>query len=110
MAILTPQTIPVDGGLTPIPDPASAGGDEAPTGNGRILYVINVGAAGADVTVATPGTVKGLDVQDVINTVAVGDVWLLPLTDVFRNPSTGRASVTYTDNTVFEVAVLEPER
>jgi hypothetical protein len=112
MAILTAQAVPVNGGLVPVPDPAAAGGDEAPVGAGRLLYVLLGSAATAaqTVTVATPGTVKGMAIEDVTASLDPGDVWLLPLTREFRDPTTGRASVTYSDATNMSVAVLEPGR
>lgn len=112
MATLTPVPVPVDGGLIVAGVPAAPGGDEAPTGNGRLLHVALAAAAGAPVTVtvATPGTVQGLAVADVAASIDPGESWLLPLTSVFRNPTTGRASVTYSSATNVTVAVLEPDR
>lgn len=112
MATLDPQTAPVDGGVALSTVAASSGGDEAPVGNGRLLYVtVASGAASSvDVTVTTPRTVRGLDIEDVTATVAPGGTWLLPLTRMFRNPSTGRADVSYTSAADVSVAVVEPEQ
>lgn len=112
MAILTVQPVPVNGGLVVAGAAASAGGDEAPTGGGRLLHVAVAAAAGGPVTVtvATPGTVRGLAVADVSKAVSPGGVWVLPLTSEFRSSATGRAAVSYTDATNVTVAVLEPDR
>jgi hypothetical protein len=111
VAILTVQSAPVDGGLVVAGAAASPGGDEAPTGNGRLLYVA-LAAAGAPVTVtvATPATVRGLAIEDVTAVLDPGETWVLPLASEFRNPATGRASITYTSATNVSVAVVEAER
>lgn len=110
MATLTPQPVPVDEGLEVTTQAAASGGDEAPTGNGRLLYVRNDHATDPrTVTVVTTASVQGLAVDDVDEAVAAGEVWLLPLTSIFGDPATGRASVTYSDSGAdLEVAVLEP--
>lgn len=107
MAVLIPQAIPVHTGLAPDTDPASAGGDEAPVGSNRILYVHNTAGAPVTVTVATPGAVRGLAIADVVAAVAADTVWLLPLKRVFASPTTGRASISYSASAGVEVAVLE---
>lgn len=113
MATLTPTTITVSGGVVASSNTTSAasGGDEAPVGQGRLLYVeVASGASGTrTVTVTAPGNVQGLDVADASATLSAGDRWLLPLTRVFYDPSTTRAAITYDDNTDVSVAVLEPE-
>lgn len=107
MAILTPQKVTIDGGLAVATVDAASGGDQAPCGNNRVLYVRNTGVGTPVVTVTTPGTVGGLTIEDVARTMAAGEVWLLPLTSVFASPTTGRASVTYSAHTDLDVAVLE---
>lgn len=112
MATLDPQTAPVDGGVTLSTSDASADGDEAPIGRGRMLYVkVDSGASSSrEITVSTQATVDGLAVDDVTKTLDPGDVWLLSLTSVFRDPDSGRANVTYDDESDVTVAVIEPER
>lgn len=109
MADLSLTPVPVGTG---VPDaaaaavPAGAGGDTAPTGPGRFLYVSNADAGSHTVTVATPGTVKGLAVADAVITVAAGDTALIPLSHVFRGAN-GRAAVTYDAVTSVTVAAFE---
>lgn len=107
MAVLAPQLIPVHTGLAPATAPAAAGGDQAPVGGNRLLYVRNNSAASVTVTVATPGTVRGLAVADVVAAVAASAVWTLPLSRMFADPITGRAAITYSAAANVGVAVLE---
>ncbi|MEV8151344.1 hypothetical protein [Streptomyces fradiae] len=109
MAALSVTQAPVDGGLPDLAGAAvaaSALGDTAPVGPGRLLAVVNADAAPHTVTVATPGTVSGLGVADAVMTVAAGDTGLLPLPRLFAQ-SDGRAALTYDDVTSLSVAVLE---
>lgn len=111
MAALNIVTVPVNGGigLEDSAVPASAGGDTAPVGAGRFLYVANGDAAPHTVTVSTPGTVSGLPLPEVAVAVPAGESAILPLTAVFRGTN-GRASVTYDAVTAVSVAVFELER
>ncbi|MFF9146324.1 hypothetical protein ACF1BN_15835 [Streptomyces sp. NPDC014861] len=110
MAALNPTLVPVDGGLpdlSAVAVAATALGDTAPCGPGRLLAVINGGGAGRTVTVATPGTVDGLAIEDLAVTVAAGKTALIPLP---RRPfagTGGRAAITYDAVTSVTVAVLE---
>ncbi|MGW1278018.1 hypothetical protein ACWD4V_13840 [Streptomyces tsukubensis] len=88
--------------------PASAGGDTAPVGPGRFLYVRNGDAASKTVTIATPGTVSGLPIPDVAVPVPAGESALIPLATLFRGP-TGRAAITYSAVTGVSVAAFELE-
>lgn len=109
MADLTVTEVPIDGGLADLAAAAVAagvGGDTAPVGPNRFLAVINGDASPHTATVATPGTVKGLDVADAVLTVAAGDTGLLPLARVFAGTN-GRAAITYDAVTSVTVAVLE---
>lgn len=109
MAALNVTAVPVDGGLADVAAAAVAaavGGDTAPTGPGRFLYVNNASASPITATVATPGTVSGLDVENAALTVAAGDHGIIPLNRVFTGAN-GRAAITYSAVTTVTVAVLE---
>lgn len=106
MATLIPQQITSDGGLEVATVDAASGGDEAPCGDNRILYVRNTGVGTPTVTVTTPATVGGLTIEDVVQVMDAGGVWVLPLENVFAS-TTGRATVTYSAATDLDVAVLE---
>lgn len=109
MAALNVTMAPVDGGLADVAAAAVAaavGGDTAPTGPGRFLYVNNGSGAPITATVATPGTVSGLDVENAALVVGAGDHGIIPLSRVFAGVS-GRAAVTYSAVTTVTVAVVE---
>lgn len=106
MATLATQVVSLTG-LDPAPlATASAGGDKCATGAGVVLYVKNDHTSSWDVTIATPGTVDGLAVADRTVTVANGTIKLIPVTDRYRNPSDGLASISYTGVTALSVAVI----
>ncbi|MFE9737339.1 hypothetical protein [Streptomyces sp. NPDC006477] len=110
MAALNLTAVPVDGGvpdLAAVAVAAAALGDTAPCGPGRFLAVINGGGVSRTVTVATPGTVDGLAIEDLAVTVAAGDTALIPLPRVPFAGTNGRAAVTYDAVTSVTVAVLE---
>jgi len=106
MAALSVQSVST-AGTAPTYAPASAGGDTAPVGNGRVLHVFNGSGASVTVTVVTPGTVNGLAIADAALVVPAGDSGFVPLTNIYRNPSTGLANVTYSAVTTVEVAALQ---
>lgn len=89
---------------------AAGGGDTVAPGAGVLLAVKNADAGSHVVTIATPGTVDGLAIADRTVTVPAGQTFVVPITDRYRDPSTGRAAITYDGVTsvtvgVFRVAV-----
>lgn len=107
MAALSANVVPLtglqlDGALSA----ASGGGDDAPTGAGVLLVVKNGDSGSHVVTLVTPGTVNGLAIADRAVTVAAGKTELIPLGGDYRNPSTGRASITYDGVTSVSVGVV----
>ncbi|MFC8176529.1 hypothetical protein [Streptomyces sp. NPDC057325] len=111
MAALPIVLVPVAGGASveAADTAASAGGDTAPVGEGRFLYVRNGGASARTVTITTPGTVSGLPIGDVTVTVPAGEAKLVPLTSIVRGVN-GRAAITYDAVTSVMVAAFELER
>ncbi|MGW0599960.1 hypothetical protein ACWD11_22790 [Streptomyces sp. NPDC002776] len=105
MAALNTQVTPLTG-LTVDFDPAAAGGDTCQTGAGVLLLVKNGDAASHTVTLVTPGTVNGLAIADRAIPVAAGATKAIPVTSDYRNPSTGRADITYDAVNLVEVAVI----
>lgn len=85
---------------------ANAGGDTAPVGPGRFLYVNNGSGGSITVTLATPGTVSGLAIADPTYAVAAGKHAIIPLGAVFRG-SIGRAAITYSAVTSLTVRPFE---
>ncbi|MBI0294502.1 hypothetical protein JBE04_08400 [Streptomyces sp. PRKS01-29] len=105
MAVLSAQALPL-GGLQPTYASAASGGDQAPVGDKLFLHVRNGGGSSITVTVATPGTVGGLDISDAQQTVPASGAAFVPLTATFRDPMTGRAAISYSGTTTVTVAVL----
>lgn len=111
MADLSVITVPVDAGIADVVGQAvaaDAGGDTAPVGPGRFLYVNNADASPHTATVATTGTVKGLAISDGALVVAASDHGIIPLHNVYRGAD-GRAAITYDDVTSVTVAAFELE-
>ncbi|MFF7310556.1 hypothetical protein [Streptomyces sp. NPDC008137] len=106
MAILTAQRLPL-GGLQPTYSNAAGGGDQAPVGEKLVLHVKNGDASSKTVTLATPGTVGSLAVADASQVIPADGEAFIPLKSVFRDPATGRASITYSAATSVTVAVLQ---
>ena len=89
---------------------ADATGNTAPTGSGVFLLVKNGGGSSINVLLAYPSKYDGD--QTVSNrsiAVAAGAETVIPLRDIYKDPSTGVASITYsatpTSVTVCVVAV-----
>ncbi|MEU0584584.1 hypothetical protein [Streptomyces sp. NPDC006132] len=109
MANLNLIPVPVATGIADVAAQAVAaagGGDAAPVGPGRFLYVNNGSGGTITVTVATPGTVSGLAVADAAVPVAAGDHAIIPLATVYRGAN-GRAAITYSGVTSLTVAAFE---
>lgn len=106
MAVLSAQRLPLSG-LQPTYASAAAGGDQAPVGQSLFLHVRNGGGSSMTVTVATSGTVGDLAVADSSQTIPAAGAAFIPLTATFRDPATGRASITYSGVTTVTVAVLQ---
>ncbi|MFG2307665.1 hypothetical protein ACGFS9_03080 [Streptomyces sp. NPDC048566] len=111
MADLSLVPVPVDAGVADVAGEAAAagaGGDTAPVGPHRFLYVANGDSSSHTVTLATPGTVKGLAISDATVTVAAGEHAIIPLHNVYRGAN-GRAAITYDGVTSVSVAAFELE-
>jgi hypothetical protein len=105
MAALTTTVVGLTGAAVPYAA-AAGGGDTCQTGAGVLLMVRNGDASSHTVTLATPSTVNGLAIADRAVAVAAGADVAIPVTSDYRNPSTGRASITYDGVTSVEVAVI----
>ncbi|WP_435215915.1 hypothetical protein [Streptomyces sp. bgisy034] len=101
-----PTQVPPLAGLEISFDAAAGGGDTCVTGAGVLLLVRNGDASSHTVTLATPGTVNGLAIADRAVTVSAGATEAIPVTSDYRDPSTGRASITYDGVTSVDVAVV----
>ena len=106
MAALATQVITV-AGLTPTFVAAAAGGDTAPVGDREFLVVQNGSGAPVTVTLATPGNLATGDAYpDKAYSVAAGAETWIPLPAVYRDPTDGRAHITYSAAASVTVAVV----
>jgi len=105
MAALTTTVVGLTG-ATITYGAAAGGGDTCQTGAGVLLLVKNGDAGSHTVTLATPDTVNGLAVADRAVAVAAGAEVAIPVTNDYRNKSTGRAAITYDGVTSVTVAVV----
>jgi hypothetical protein len=106
LAALTTNVIPLAGlRIDNLFTAAAGGGDDCDTGAGVDLIVKTTGTL-TTVTLVTPELVDGdLAVADrAVTTVATGET-KIPVTARYRNPSTGRASITYSSVTGVTVCV-----
>ncbi len=106
MALLATQQIDRDG-LNATYVAAAAGGDTAAPDDRAFLHVKNGGASPVTVTLVTPGTVSGLAISDTTVSVAAGGAQFIPLyPSLYRDPSSGLVSITYSGVTSVTVAVI----
>ncbi|MDX2681105.1 hypothetical protein [Streptomyces soliscabiei] len=105
MAALTTTVVGLTGAAVAY-TAAAGGGDTCQTGAGVLLLVKNGDASSHTVTLATPATVNGLAIADRAIAVAAGAEMAIPVTNDYRDPSTGRAAITYDAVTSVTVAVV----
>lgn len=87
---------------------AAAAGDTAQTGQGVFLVVKNGSGSSVTVTLAYPSKYDSdQTVSGRAHTVpATTGEFLIPLRDVYRDPATGVASITYSATTTVTVCVV----
>ncbi|MGP3914303.1 hypothetical protein [Nonomuraea sp. 10N515B] len=95
MAALPLQVLIPDGSASTLVA-AAGGGDTAPTGDNVFLEVNNANAATRTLVIATPGTVRGLTIQDRSIPIPAGERWKIPLPSSLYAGADGQASITYT--------------
>lgn len=106
MAELAPQVVDHDG-LSVAFSAAAAGGDSCKvTDEKNTLVVKNDSAGSVNVTLITPGDVKGLAIADRVVAVAAGAVALVPLTLDYQDPATKLADWTYSASASVSAAVI----
>jgi hypothetical protein len=94
MAALAIQTINQTG-VGPTYVAADAAGDTVIPGAGSFLHVKNGAAAAVTVTLVTPGTVSNLDIGDQQVSVPAAGERLIAVGDLYRDQTSGRATVNY---------------
>jgi hypothetical protein len=105
MAAIAQQLIDADG-LTPSYVACAGGGDTVVAGSTSFVHIKNASGGSITVTLVTPGTVAGLPVGDRAVAIGAGAEAFITVGDEYRNPSTGRASLTYTGVTTLTIASL----
>lgn len=86
---------------------ANSGGDDCATGAGVELHVKNSGTS-ATVTLAYPGKYDGDQTVSgrTFTIAATTGHSVIPVRDIYRDPTTGRASISYSSATNLTVAVI----
>jgi hypothetical protein len=93
--------------VTPVFTAANAGGDTAPTGSGVFLLVKNTGSS-ATVTLGYPNKYDGdqtVTGRSFTIAATTGES-VIPLRDIYKDPATGVAAITYTGAGTLTVAVV----
>ena len=104
MADVDSEIVPL-GGLNATANPASPGGDTVPVDS--LVRVINGDISPHTMTLVTPGTVTGLGIDDRGVAIPAGEALYVPVPRVpYRDPATGRASITWDDTTGMSFEVL----
>lgn len=107
MATLDTQVIGQAGAAITFGNAAASGGDKCVPGDGVKLLVKNGSGSSITVTLTTPGAVDGdLAIADRTLAVAAGVTSGIPITDRYRDPATGLASIGYSSATTVTVAVI----
>ncbi len=109
MAALTTNVVPNTGlRIDNLFAAASGGGDTCETGAGIELHVKNGGGSPVTVTLAYPGKYDGdqtVSGRTFVVPITTGHT-VIPVRDVYRDPATGRAAITYSGVTSVTVAVV----
>lgn len=112
MAALTTNVVPNTGlRIDNLFVAAAGGGDDCATGAGVNLLVKNASGGAITVTLAYPNAYDGdQTVAGRAFTVpATPGEYVIPVRDVYRNPATGRAAITYSAVTSVTVAVVRTQ-
>lgn len=107
MATLTTQNI-TTAGILPTYTAAAGGGDAMIADATSFLHIKNGAGSSMTVTLVTPATVDNtLAVGDRAVTVAAGSEQMIAVPDsLYRDPTTGLASITYSAVTTVTVAAI----
>lgn len=107
MATLTTQNI-TTAGILPTYAAATGGGDAMVPGSSSFLHVKNGAGSSITVTLATPAVVDGtLAVADRVVTVGATSEQMIKVTpELYRDPTTGLAVITYSAVTTVTVAAI----
>lgn len=109
MALLATQSVTYNPGAAPTFAAASGGGDTFTPASNQFLVIENAGGASITVTVATPGTTRGLAIADQSFTVTNGQRRYARISpaDMYADPTTGLGNITYSGVTSVTVGVFQ---
>lgn len=107
MATLTTQNI-TTAGILPTYAAATAGGDAMVADSTSFLHVKNASGGSINVTLVTPATVDTtLAVGDRVIAVGAGSEQMIAVPDsLYRDPTTGLATITYSASASVTVAAI----
>ncbi|NIJ10623.1 hypothetical protein FHU38_000967 [Saccharomonospora amisosensis] len=103
MAVLSVQQVPITGLAAVTFTAADVAGDEVPANRGVLLLVRNDDTLAKTITVATPGTVRGLAIEDPQVSIAAGTIGAI---SVVRSVFGATAQITYSAVTSVTVAAV----
>lgn len=88
---------------------ANVGGDTAPTGTGVLLLVTNTAGSSITVTIGYPNKYDGDQTVAgrVFTVAATTGESVIPLRDIYKDPATGVAALTYSSVTNTKVCVVQ---
>jgi hypothetical protein len=109
LAAMTTNTVPLQGLRFDNLLSAVSASDDMEAGAGVYLVVKNANAGACTVTLVTPETVDGdLAVADrVVTVVATTGYSIIPITSRYRDPTTGRATVTFSPTATVTSCVIK---
>ncbi|MFE1358857.1 hypothetical protein [Streptomyces harbinensis] len=108
MATLITQTV-TQAGVIVVHDPADPAGDKVRPGRGVALSVRSASETDLVVTLVTPGTIAGLEIEDREVPIPAGADVMVPIADsqLYGDPADGGlATVLYDDATDLVVAAI----
>ncbi|MGV9535013.1 hypothetical protein ACWEU6_21835 [Streptosporangium sandarakinum] len=109
MAALTTTVVPNTGlRIDNLFVAAAGGGDTCETGAGVELHVKNASGSSVTVTLAYPGKYDGDQTVSgrTFTVAATSGHSVIPVRDIYRDPATGRAAISYSSATSVTVAVI----
>ena len=111
MATLTTQSI-TRAGITPTYAAANAGGDACEVGDDIFLHVKNTNAATRTVTLAIPAAAStyanvAYTSTAVVVAATTGDMMIGPVSALYKDPTTGLCTITYSAATNVTVACVK---
>jgi len=97
LAAMTTNTVPLQGLRFDNLLAAVSASDDCEAGPGLYLIVKNANASACTVTLVTPGLIDGdLAIADrTVSVPATTGYTIIPVTSSYRDPTTGRATITY---------------